>query len=37
MSTPVGPYSPIVRAGSWLICSGQLGVAPGPDLSLIHI
>jgi len=31
MSTPVGPYSPIVRAGSWLICSGQLGVAPGPD------
>ena len=31
MSTPVGPYSPIVRAGPWLICSGQLGVAPGPD------
>ncbi|MGA2837431.1 MAG: RidA family protein [Acidimicrobiales bacterium] len=28
MSTPVGPYSPIVRAGSWLICSGQLGLAP---------
>ncbi len=31
MSTPVGPYSPIVRAGSWLICSGQLGLAPGED------
>jgi 2-iminobutanoate/2-iminopropanoate deaminase len=28
MSTPIGPYSPIVRAGSWLICSGQLGLAP---------
>jgi 2-iminobutanoate/2-iminopropanoate deaminase len=22
---PVGPYSPIVRAGDWLIVSGQLG------------
>jgi len=31
MSTPVGPYTPIVRAGSWLICSGQLGLAPGAD------
>jgi 2-iminobutanoate/2-iminopropanoate deaminase len=31
MSTPVGPYTPIVRAGSWLICSGQLGLAPAPD------
>ena len=31
MSTPVGPYAPIVRAGSWLICSGQLGLAPGGD------
>ena len=28
MSTPIGPYTPIVRAGSWLICSGQLGLAP---------
>jgi 2-iminobutanoate/2-iminopropanoate deaminase len=29
MSTPVGPsgpYTPIVRAGPWLICSGQLGL-----------
>jgi len=31
MSTPVGPYTPIVRAGSWLVCSGQLGLAPGVD------
>ena len=29
MSTPVGPYTPVVRAGSWLVCSGQLGLAPG--------
>lgn len=29
MSTPVGPYSPIVRAGPWLICSGQLGLRSG--------
>lgn len=25
MSAPVGPYSPIVRAGEWLVCSGQVG------------
>ena len=31
MSTPVGPYTPIVRAGSWLICSGQLGLASEAD------
>ena len=31
MSTPVGPYTPIVRAGSWLICSGQLGLAFGAE------
>ena len=31
MSTPIGPYSPIVRAGPWLICSGQLGLAPAPE------
>jgi 2-iminobutanoate/2-iminopropanoate deaminase len=30
MSTPVGPYTPIVRAGPWLICSGQLGLAATP-------
>jgi 2-iminobutanoate/2-iminopropanoate deaminase len=26
-----GPYAPIVRAGDWLITSGQLGVVPAPD------
>src|SRR5258706_12901785 len=26
---PVGPYSPIVRAGAWLIVSGQLGMRDG--------
>ncbi len=26
MSTPIGPYRPIVRAGAWLVCSGQLGI-----------
>ena len=29
MSTPVGPYTPIVRAGDWLVCSGQLGLRDG--------
>jgi 2-iminobutanoate/2-iminopropanoate deaminase len=32
MSTPakpVGPYTPIVRAGEWLVVSGQVGVADG--------
>lgn len=31
MSTPAGPYSPLVVAGPFLVCSGQLGLAPGPD------
>jgi len=26
---PLGPYSPIVRAGDWLITAGQLGVKDG--------
>lgn len=26
---PVGPYTPIVRAGEWLICSGQVGMRDG--------
>jgi 2-iminobutanoate/2-iminopropanoate deaminase len=26
---PVGPYTPVVRAGGWLICSGQLGLKEG--------
>ena len=28
MTIPVGPYSPIVRAGGLLITSGQLGLLP---------
>ncbi len=28
MSNPVGPYAPVVEAGPFLICSGQLGLAP---------
>jgi 2-iminobutanoate/2-iminopropanoate deaminase len=31
MTRPVGPYSPVRRAGDWVITSGQLGLAPGPD------
>ncbi len=33
MSTPVGPYAPVVRAGDWLICSGQLGLEAGGALA----
>jgi len=33
MSTPVGPYSPIVRAGDWLVVSGQVGL--GADGKLV--
>ncbi|HET9443731.1 MAG TPA: RidA family protein [Acidimicrobiales bacterium] len=29
MTKPLGPYSPIVRAGDWLVTSGQLGVRDG--------
>jgi 2-iminobutanoate/2-iminopropanoate deaminase len=29
MSKPLGPYSPIVRAGDWLVVSGQVGLAEG--------
>jgi 2-iminobutanoate/2-iminopropanoate deaminase len=29
MSKPVGPYTPAVRAGEWVICSGQLGLRDG--------
>lgn len=25
---PAGPYSPAVRAGPWLVCSGQIGARP---------
>ena len=33
MSKPVGPYTPIVRAGDWLVVSGQVGLADG---QLVH-
>jgi 2-iminobutanoate/2-iminopropanoate deaminase len=26
---PVGPYTPAVRAGDWLVCSGQIGLKDG--------
>ena len=29
MSKPVGPYSPVLKAGDWVITSGQLGLADG--------
>ncbi len=29
MSAPVGPYTPIVRAGDFLVVSGQLGLVEG--------
>lgn len=29
MSAPIGPYSPWVRAGSWIIVSGQIGLVAG--------
>lgn len=29
MTKPLGPYSPIVRAGEWLVVSGQLGMVDG--------
>jgi len=33
MSKPLGPYSPIVRAGDFLIVSGQGGMADGVVVS----
>ena len=29
MAQPIGPYTPVVRAGEWLVCSGQLGLKDG--------
>ena len=29
MTKPVGPYTPIVRAGDYLFSSGQVGIADG--------
>jgi len=28
-ATPIGPYTPVVRAGDWIIVSGQLGLRDG--------
>jgi 2-iminobutanoate/2-iminopropanoate deaminase len=28
---PVGPYRPVVRAGDFVVTSGQIGAVPGPD------
>lgn len=28
-SKPVGPYTPVVRAGEWLVVSGQVGLGDG--------
>lgn len=33
MSTPIGPYTPIVRAGDLLVVSGQLGLVDGEMVS----
>ncbi len=29
MSKALGPYTPIVRAGDWLVVSGQIGIKDG--------
>jgi 2-iminobutanoate/2-iminopropanoate deaminase len=29
MQKPLGPYTPVVRAGEWLIVSGQVGAKDG--------
>ncbi|MEY2467406.1 MAG: 2-iminobutanoate/2-iminopropanoate deaminase [Actinomycetota bacterium] len=29
MAKPLGPYTPIVRSGDWLVVSGQLGIKDG--------
>ncbi|MGH9276824.1 MAG: RidA family protein [Acidimicrobiales bacterium] len=29
LSKPVGPYTPVVRAGDWLVVSGQVGLVDG--------
>ena len=29
MTKPIGPYTPVVRAGEWLVVSGQLGLVDG--------
>ncbi|MGH9302363.1 MAG: RidA family protein [Acidimicrobiales bacterium] len=29
LADSAGPYSPVVRTGGWLVCSGQLGASGG--------
>jgi 2-iminobutanoate/2-iminopropanoate deaminase len=29
MTKPLGPYTPVVRAGDWIIVSGQVGAVDG--------
>jgi len=29
VNAPIGPYTPAVRAGDWIIVSGQLGMSDG--------
>ena len=36
MTTPLGPYSPVVRAGGWLVTAGQLGLRDGDLLDGIE-
>lgn len=33
MAAPLGPYTPVVRAGDWIIVSGQLGMRDGALVS----
>ena len=32
-TAPIGPYTPVVRAGDWIIVSGQLGLRDGAIVS----
>ncbi len=29
MAKALGPYTPVVRSGEWIVCSGQLGMTAG--------
>lgn len=33
MSKPIGPYTPMMRAGDWLVSSGQIGMVEGKLVS----
>lgn len=33
VSKPVGPYTPAMRAGDWLVVSGQVGIRDGQLVS----